>query len=56
MAFLAYSPASPLPACKDFKCKSGWILGISFSPWGWDRALCLVTDLWKFLVFFFPVQ
>lgn len=55
MAYLAYSSASLLLACNTLNAKgSGFGGNFILSP-GQSRALCLVTDLWKFLLGFFPV-
>lgn len=50
---LAYCPTSSLPVCKTSNAKVAGFWGISFPLWGWIRALCLVTDLWKFLLMIF---
>lgn len=54
--YLAYSSASLLPTCKTLNAKVGGFGGNLILSSGETRALCLVIDLWKFPLGFFPVQ
>lgn len=44
-------PIYPLAACRAVRAGGAGFRGIVVSPRGWAAALCLATDLWKFLSF-----